>query len=136
MDVRITFDTGEWESILRRAPGVIHEEIRAGVEDSSQYLLLQMQVYPPQRRGSSYVRTNTLYRSWHTLMTGTGTIVIGEVVSSGAIAPYNVYVQDAVQQASVHRGRWQTIQMVMERSRQTVFQLVEARFRAAISRLS
>lgn len=79
-----------------------------------------------------YKRTNTLYRSWHTILRGMGAELTGGVYSSGQIAPYNRYVQDADRQARIHQGRWITAQDIGERSERTINQMFQSRIDAAL----
>jgi hypothetical protein len=79
-----------------------------------------------------YRRTNTLYRSWATVLRGGGAELVGGVVSSGQIAPYNRYVQDAAYQASIHQGRWETAQAIGRRSEAQIQGIFAARIAAAV----
>jgi hypothetical protein len=78
-----------------------------------------------------YKRTNTLYRSWQPVLRGEGADLTGGVVSSGQIAPYNRYVQDAAYQARIHQGRWDTVQVIGERSTAQINEMFANRIRAA-----
>ena len=50
-----------------------------------------------------------------------GSELVGEVGSNENMAPYNRYVQDQTQQASIHRGRWtNTVQETARRNRATI----------------
>lgn len=68
-------------------------------------LVAYLHVYPPERPNQQYRRTGTLGRRWtHVVrrdLFGVQTIV-------GNNTPYGPLVQDPVEQASVHRGRWRT----------------------------
>lgn len=67
--------------------------------------------YPPQRAGSAYRRTGTLGRRWTTRITDSASGLEGKVGNNTAYGPF---VQSEIFQASVHRGRWQTDQQVMD----------------------
>jgi hypothetical protein len=77
-----------------------------------------------------YKRTNTLYRSWSTVLKGGGAELVGGVVSNGNIAPYNRYVQDATLQAKIHQDRWDTVQAIGRRSEREVQDIFAARIAA------
>jgi hypothetical protein len=78
-----------------------------------------------------YKRTGMLYRSWSTRIAGVGTEIRGIVGSNGNTAPYNVYVQGPLNgrpaQAAIHRGRWESIDEVRERSAETINRMFQAR---------
>jgi hypothetical protein len=77
-----------------------------------------------------YKRTNTLYRSWSTVLKGGGAELVGGVVSNSNIAPYNRYVQDATLQAKIHQDRWSTVQGIARRSEREVQDIFAARIAA------
>jgi hypothetical protein len=77
-----------------------------------------------------YKRTNTLYRSWSTVLKGGGAELVGGVVSNGNIAPYNRYVQDAALQAKIHQDRWIPVQSIARRSEREVQDIFAARIAA------
>ena len=120
MNVSITVDAHEVTRTLDRAPAQVDHAMRGGMEDATSYLSLIVKRYPSQRNGSTYTRTNTLMRSWSRRIEGSGTQIRGIVGSNAAMAPYNRYVMDRERQAVVHRGRWDTVQDVVERERDQV----------------
>jgi hypothetical protein len=79
-----------------------------------------------------YKRTNTLYRSWAPVLRDEGADLTGGVTSSGQIAPYNRYVQDAAYQATIHQGRWDTVQTIGRRSEAQIQGIFAARIAAAV----
>ena len=81
--------------------------------------------YPPKRANSRYIRTTTLGKKWTTKITASRDGVIGKV---GNNTPYGPFVQSSMFQASIHRGRWQTDIMVVDRDRAAIL----ADFKAAI----
>lgn len=85
--------------------------------------------YPPQRPGSSYVRTGTLGRRW---ITRIDTIHGGLQGSVGNNTIYAPLVQSERFQANVHRGRWQTDEMVAERNRAAIVADFEDEIRKAL----
>jgi hypothetical protein len=134
-DVTIVIDDRAVRAMLQRAPAQINRALRGGVEDASTYLLRQMQTYPPQRSGSPYRRTGNLRRSWSRIpIRSNGVDTTGGIGSNPNVAPYNRRVQDRLQQASVHQGRWDTVQTVGERSRGQVQRFFDDRLRAELGR--
>jgi hypothetical protein len=131
-DVSIIINDREVRQMLQRAPQQIHRAMRGGMEDATTYLLRQMQTYPQQRAGSTYKRTGTLGRSWSRRIRGRGLDIEGVVGSNSNIAPYNRRVQDQTRQASIHRGRWSTVQQVAARSRNTIQRFFDDRLRAEL----
>ena len=133
--VTIDIDSRAARLLLTRAPQRIDRALRAAMEDSTVLLLREQQTYPPQRTGSTYRRTNTLRRSWSRRIYRDGSGIVGEVGSSGNTAPYNRYVQDQTQQASIHRGRWtNTAQETARRNTTTVQRYFDRRLREEFSR--
>lgn len=158
--VTITIDSREVVALLNRAPERINRALRAAMDDSVDLLHRDMITYPArhsrkpnpgefvserQRRfvmasirdgriKFPFKRTNTLKNSWQKRITGTGTSITGEVVSSGATAPYNRLVQDRDRQARMHQGNWATVQTVTERRRTTIQRYFDRRLREEFSR--
>ena len=135
-NVTIQIDSRETRLMLLRAPSRIDRALRAAMEDSTTLLLREQQTYPAQRTGTAYKRTNTLKRSWHRPpIKREGGAIVGEVASSGQTAPYNRYVQDQTQQASIHRGRWtNTAQETARRNGATIQRYFDRRLREEFSR--
>jgi len=121
-------------------------------EDVQSLWLVQMRRYPPPialrvsvdvhgrikaRLGNGYRRTGTLRKSWFAVapLHLEGNTVYAEVVSSGQIAPYNIYVQMEGYQAWMHAGRWETEAQVIERTRGQVEQIARRRTQAALAAL-
>lgn len=130
MNVSITVDAHEVTRTLDRAPAQVDHAMRGGMEDATSYLLTIVKRYPSQRNGSTYVRTNTLMRSWSRRIEGAGLSMRGIVGSSAAIAPYNQFVMNRDVQAAVHRGRWSTVQDVVELNRAQVAQFFATRLQS------
>lgn len=82
-----------------------------------------MKSYPPQRSGSSYVRTGTLGRRWVT--EPVKHIAEGLQGTIGNNTPYGPWVQSSAFQAYMHRGRWQTDQDVVREEQQFIIRLFE-----------
>ncbi len=133
--VTIQIDSREARNLLDRAPGRINRALRAAMDDSTVLLLRELQTYPPQATGSTYKRTGTLRRSWMRRVTQEGSAIVGEVVSSGNMAPYNRLVQDQTRQARIHRGRWtNTVQETSRRNERTIQRYFDRRLREEFSR--
>lgn len=85
-----------------------------------------------------YKRTGTLKRSWVKVLEGSGATITGGVRSSGAMAPYNVYVQGPLDgdphQAWMHRGRWGSIDEIRGRTATQINDMFQNRIRAAVGR--
>ena len=133
--VTIQIDSRETRLMLMRAPARIDRALRAAMEDSTALLLREQQTYPPAPAGSKYKRTNTLRRSWSRRISREGSELVGVVGSNANIAPYNRYVQDQTQQATVHRGRWSnTVQETTRRNQATIQRYFDRRLREEFSR--
>lgn len=114
-------------AIERRIP----EALEAGTHNATALVLREMQLYPPQRapRGNRepYRRTGTLKRSWFRRVRRVSGGAIGEVVSSGQIAPYNVFVQHHALQSATFAGSWRTEVQVVEALRPQIVEMYERR---------
>jgi len=100
--------------------------------ETLELLKRRMQEYPPPPAGSRYVRTYRLRNSWQENVILSGS-VLGRLESFGA--HYAPYVQDDVQQASVHQGRWQTRQRVAREEEDRAVAVYEAYLQEKINRL-
>ena len=134
MEITIVVNLGRTATLDARLSAAIHRALYAGTEDATILLLREMKVYPAKRRGSAYVRTKILEKSWHRKVKRTATGATGEVVSSGQTAPYNVYVQKEGMQAAVHRGRWPSEVSVATRLQPQIVRMYETRVAQAVSR--
>lgn len=88
-----------------------------------------MAEYPPQRPDSTYRRTGTLGRRWTTRVTENAGGIVGKVGNNTAYGPF---VQSEMFQATVHRGRWQTDQQVMEQQQAAIVADFEQAIRGAL----
>jgi hypothetical protein len=117
MEVHVEYNSRQAEELFRRAPAAVRRAMLAAANHTATDIHMQMQTYPPARAGSTYVRRNNLRASWLKRVHEQGGAVIAEIVSSGSVAPYNVWVQKHELQAAVHRGYWtNTDRMVVQRS--------------------
>ena len=132
-DIALQINDSEVRRMLAQTPAALQRAMRGAMNDATALLLRDLQTYPPQRTGSSYVRTGTLRRSWSRDIQGDGLAMRGIVGSNSNMAPYNRAVQDADQQAPIHRGRWtNTVQNVVSRNESAIQDMFEARFRAEL----
>ncbi len=130
-DISISVNATAAQGVLSRAPDRVSIAMRGAVEDGATYVLAKVKHYPPQRPGSSYIRTHTLEKSWSKRVTGNGLSVQGRIGSNSAMAPYNRLVQSRRDQAEIHRGRWSSVEDIAEESQPTVQRFFEDRLRAA-----
>ena len=159
--VTVQIESRQVIGYLQAMPGRLNRAMRAAMDDSTALLLRDMATYPArqsrkpnpgqfvserQRRfvmasirdgriKMPYKRTNTLKRSWQRRIIGEGNGIVGEVLSSGNMAPYNRLLQDRDNQAGMHQPNWtNTVQTVMERRRTTIQRYFDRRLREEFSR--
>lgn len=93
----------ELRAKLQAAGKAIPPTFGAAMKDATALLRKEARVYPPKLPNQKYVRTFRLRRGWK---------VTRAEAEGGEIAnvdvPYNIYVQGAKTQATIHRGRWST----------------------------
>lgn len=119
--------------VIQAALGRIDNLLADMAEPTREVLELlkrRMQECPPA--GSRYVRTYRLRNSWQENIILSGS-VLGRLESFGV--HYAPYVQDDAQQASVHRGRWQTRQQVAREEEDRAVAVYEAYLQEKINRL-
>lgn len=88
---------------LQAAGKAIKPVFTEAMREATALLRKEARVYPPKLPNQKYVRTFRLRRGWKvTRAEAEG----GEVANVDV--PYNIYVQDAKTQATIHRGRWST----------------------------
>lgn len=134
LSIRITDNaTPALAAMQRRIP----DALEAGTHDATALVLREMQLYPPQRapRGNRepYRRTGTLKRSWFRRVRRVSGGAVGEVASSGQIAPYNVFVQHHALQAATFAGYWRTEVQVVTALRPQIVEMYERRVAAVVS---
>ena len=85
--------------------------------------------YPAAPAGSTYKRTGTLGRSINTKVKTMGSNVIGTIGSSTPYAPWVISSEKVPgkggPQARVHKGRWYTLQGVVEKAQKAVNKFFE-----------
>ena len=132
-NISLQINDSEVRRMLAQTPAALERAMRGAMNDATALLLRELQTYPTQRTGSSYVRTGTLRRSWSRDIDGQGLAMRGIVGSNENMAPYNRLVQDADRQAPIHHGLWtNTIQSVVSRNETAIQDMFEARFRAEL----
>jgi hypothetical protein len=132
-NISLQINDSEVRRMLAQTPAALERAMRGAMNDATALLLRELQTYPTQRTGSSYVRTGTLRRSWSRDIDGQGLAMRGIVGSNENMAPYNRLVQDADRQAPIHHGLWtNTIQNVVSRNETAIQDMFEARFRAEL----
>ena len=100
------------------------------VRKATLYVHSQVPGYPSPPPASRYVRTGTLGRSITTKVTSlSGNEVAGFI---GTNTPYAPYVIDEKRQARTHRGRWWTLQGVVDKAAPAVRAIFEAGIRALV----
>lgn len=103
------------EQLFRRLNTVKAQKVlRAPMNRAALRIQADMQRYPAQRPNSSYRRTGTLGRSWTSTIDNLGD---GIRVRIGNRVRYAPFVQSSMFQARVHRRRWQTDRIVLNRHR-------------------
>ena len=133
MNITISIDSRDVQRLLQVAPARTQRALVAGMTDATIYMQRLLMDYPEQRKGSTYKRTHTLDRSWlqpdsRRIRRTAGGGVEGGVFSSKFEQSYNRLVQDADNQAQVHRTTWrghtvQAIAAAKERDVQRMFSI-------------
>ena len=134
MEIRVELEMGEAMRRLSTMPRRLSGALMEGAEDATTLALRELRTYPrerPARGRAPYRRTRTLERSWFRQVRRTSNGVVGEVLSNGQIAPYNIWVQHARYQAAVHVGVWQTDAQVAERIQPQVVEMFTRRIQIA-----
>jgi hypothetical protein len=113
---------------LGRAKGM--EKLRPPMVRAVARLHQEMAAYPPEPRGSSYVRTGTLGRKWVTRIDQSLSEISGRIGNNTEYAPI---VQSYQFQTWFHkRTGWQTDRQVMIRNRDAIIQDFQQAIRNAI----
>ena len=136
MEITITIDDAQVRTMLSQTPQRINWAMRAAMNDATALVMRDMRDDPTQNPESDYVRTDNLKNSWTRKISGLGLKITGLVGSNPNTAPYNALVQDARQQAQVHRVRWgdRTVQAVARNRTADVNRMFADRLRQAIDR--
>jgi hypothetical protein len=114
----------------------LKRELRKTTEAANAYVLGQVPSYPSPPVGSTYRRTGTLGRSIGTEVRTIGSEIMGVIGSNVSYAPWvisdEVGTNQAGPQATVHKGRWYTLQDVVKKARDHVVSI----YNDAISKLT
>ena len=113
----ITVDVSE--AVAKLDPKYLERALKQGIEESAGVLLEDMKVYPPPPPNSTYVRTGKLGRGWGKKFEGNRRAEVRNVGVS-----YAKYVQDYDMQAAIHRGRWQTTEMIARKRANDIKQII------------
>ena len=107
------------DALIRKLDSMedVYTVLRPPMQRAVYRLQRDMADYPPQRPGTSYVRTGTLGRRWTTKIAQAPSGLIGTV---GNNTSYGPFVQSSQFQAWMHRGRWQTDAQVAERNERDI----------------
>lgn len=140
MEIHVTIDNVAVLRLMRTFPARAQRALEAGMTDATLYLQRQLMDYPTQRAGSTYKRTNTLKRSW--LQPDSRRVrrvaggIEGGVYSSKFAQAYNRLVQDADEQAAVHRVTWRghTVQAIAAAKERDVNRMFSIRLREEFGR--
>ena len=103
----------ELQNWAERGPARLRAEIETAVAEAVFFGHEYIALYPPVIPSSTYEQTGLLGKSWVSSIHRTSDSVQGLL---GNDIYYGPYVQDALHQASVHRGRWRTVQGLTEGS--------------------
>ena len=115
-------------ALLGRVKGM--DKLRPSMVRAVALLHADVATYPPEPRGSSYVRTGTLGRKWTTRVDQSLGEISGRVGNNTEYAPL---VQSYQFQAWMHRRTgWQTDRQVMERNRDAIIRDFQQAIRNAI----
>lgn len=130
--LNVTVDAKAVQAKLQRGSD-LRDALASGMKKGVLYVQSQIPGYPSPPENSTYTRTGTLGRSL-TAMQGQAPGALSRVESVGAHSigyigtniVYAPYVIDENEQASVHRGRWYTLQSVVKRAIPGVIKILKA----------
>ena len=89
----------------------------------------QMATYPPPPAKSKYRRTGTYGRLWTTRVESVGDGLVGTV---GIRLQYVPWVGSSAFQAAIHRGRWTTDRLAIQREKPRIVRDFKAEIRGAL----
>lgn len=113
---------------LGRVKGI--DKLRPPMVRAVARLQTDIAVYPPEPRGSSYIRTGTLGRKWTTRVDQSAGEISGRVGNNTEYAPL---VQSYQFQAWFHkRTGWSTDRQVLDRNRDAIIRDFQQAIRNAI----
>lgn len=109
--------------------------LRQGVDRAVKYVHSQVPPYPPPPATSLYIRTGTLGREIGTEVRTMGAQVVGIIGSPTVYSPWVISdraVGGAGPQARQHKGRWWTLQGVVDKARGRVLDILRNTIRDLI----
>lgn len=108
------------ESKLKRIRTSIEWGMGKAMRDSKEFMLKAVPPYPPPPPFSKYVRTFRLKNSINAEVQPMGSTVVMFITAD---TEYAHWVVDKNKQAGIHRGRWWTLQGVLESTRDGVIKI-------------
>jgi hypothetical protein len=126
------------EKVVRgfdHAPRIIEEEVDDAFTTVMGDIVTDLADYPPERPGQRYVRTGDLGRGWTQTpqrFAAQGAAIALRVTNP---VPYAQYVQGQ-KQAWMHKGRWDTVQAVLDHNRSAIVKAGETAIAAAADRIA
>lgn len=116
-------------------PAMLNQLMKTEMERSMEFIHGRVPAYPPPPPGSTYQRTLTLGKSINTEVKALGGDVTGEIGTNVVYAPYVISSEETRDgrgpQAWMHKGRWWTLQEVVEKA----MGAVTNRFQKMVDRL-
>lgn len=111
---------------------------RTAMDRSVKYVHEEIPPYPAPPAGSTYTRTMQLDRSIGTEVRSVGSDFIGTIGTNLIYAPYVISTEKVDArgpQAKVHRGRWWTLQGVLEKAKGQVQRIFTQTFEQWVKKL-
>lgn len=112
----ITVDVSQ--AIRKIDPKGVDQAIKKALGPAASLLMAEAKRYPPPPPTSSYVRTGKLHGSWQKKVESRRATVGSYGVK------YAPYVQGAVEQAWMHKGRWKTTAHIVQEQARTVERMI------------
>lgn len=84
------------------------------------------------RQNIGIYRQQVIGRNWDGTIEGSGMELVGTVGVNTNAAPYARYVQSRKMQASIHQGRWLTVEDAAERHQSTIEGFFQSRIAAEL----
>jgi len=123
------------EASMNRRGNNVRSMMHTATDRALQYVHSTVPPYPPPPPTSTYRRTGTLGRTIATEVRPMGAKVVGVIGTDTVYAPWVISdksVGSRGPQASVHAGRWWTLQGVVSRAWNAVTNIYRDAFRKAV----
>ena len=142
-EIRVTFDKDGVLPQLARKLGSVKKFgkfLRPIVDRVALGVQFDLKKYPPPPANSRYIRTFKLRNSWQVRRAQMKAGVVSAKVRSDGSARnrsgrYGGFVMDETMQASVHRGRWHTVQSVADDFQPVLARSVATQARLELARI-